>query len=140
MSRALLTLRTIADRDRACRWVRQAPIGSRVEFKSPRRTLPQNDRFYWMLTQIASQVTHCGRKYDTGTWKALLMHAWGREVRFIPSLDEAGVIPIAYSSSDLSKEEMTDLLTFMESWGEQNGVVFGDHESRDRETFEVQPA
>jgi hypothetical protein len=54
------------------------------------------------------------------------MHAWGREVRFVPSLDETGVVPIAYSSSDLSKGEMTELMDFMESWALSHGIELDD--------------
>jgi hypothetical protein len=126
MSRAFLTLRTIADRETACNWVRQAPVGARLEFKSPRRSLPQNDRFWAMLTDIARQVSHHGVKYPPDIWKVLMMQAWGREVKWLPALDGQGVVPLLFSSSDLSKAEMTELMEFMEAWGTQNGVIFGD--------------
>lgn len=126
MSRALITLRTIADRETACKWVRQAPVGARLEFKSPRRSLPQNDRFWAMLTDISRQVAHAGVKYPPDIWKALMMQAWGREVKWLPALDGQGVVPLMFSSSELSKAEMTELMEFMEAWGAQNGVIFCD--------------
>ena len=58
--------------------------------------------------------------------KVLFMHACGREVQFIPSLDNKTFIPWGQSSSDLSKEEMTSLIDFMHVWGAENGVVFHD--------------
>ena len=129
MSRALLTLRTIADRDRACRWVRQAPIGSRVEFKAPRRSTEQNSMMWGLLTEIATQKTHCGRKYTPDQWKVIFLHAMGREVQFIPTLDKSTFIPWGCSSSDLSKKEMTDLIEFILAWGSENGVDFQDYQS-----------
>jgi hypothetical protein len=130
MSRALITIRGKTDRDRVARWAAQAPFGTRVEFKEVKRSLPQNDRMWAMLTDIATQKEHCGRKYTPEIWKCLLMHAWGREVKFIPALDGEGVVPMVYRSSDLSKAEMTELIEFLFSWGAQNGVVFKDDEER----------
>ena len=103
---------------------------TRVEFKETKRSLPQNDRMWAMLTDIATQKEHCGRKYTPEIWKCLLMHAWGREVKFIPALDGEGVVPMVYRSSDLSKTEMTELIEFMFSWGSQNGIAFHDDEER----------
>jgi hypothetical protein len=124
MSRAVITLSTPADRDRAAKWSRQAPTGTRLEFKQPKRSLPQNDRLWAMLTDIATQKDHAGRKYTPDQWKVLFMHACGREVQFIPSLDNATFIPWGQSSSDLSKVEMTDLIEFIFKWGAEHGVIF----------------
>lgn len=129
MTRAVITLSTPADRERAIKWSQQAPAGTRLEFKRPKRSLPQNDRFWAMLTDVATQKEHAGRKYTPDQWKILFMHACGREVQFIPSLDNATFIPWGQSSSDLSKAEMTELIEFIQAWGAENGVVFHDPES-----------
>ena len=126
MSRALITVNGKSDRERASAWALKAPTGTRVEFKKPKRTIPQNDRMWAMLTDIASQKEHAGRKYTPDQWKVLFMHACGREVQFIPALDNGTFIPWGQSSSDLSKEEMTDLIEFMLAWGAENGVHFHD--------------
>ena len=126
MSRHLITLNGSADRERAIRYVGAAPAGTRVELKASKRTLPQNDRMWAMLTDIAAQKEHCGRKYTPDQWKVLFLHACGREVQFIPSLDGSTFIPWGQSSSDLSKGEMSDLIDFMLSWGAENGVTFHD--------------
>ncbi|WP_245282960.1 recombination protein NinB [Aureimonas altamirensis] len=100
--------------------------GSRVEIKAPRRSLPQNDRMWAMLTSIAAQARHNGREYSTEQWKVIFMHACGREVQFLPALDGSTFVPWGQSSSDLSVSEMSDLIEFMKAWGAQNGVVFQD--------------
>lgn len=124
MSRHLIVIRSTADRERVAKYVAQAPFGTRVEFKAAKRTLPQNDRFYAMLTDISKQVTHEGRKYTPEIWKALLMQANGKEMEWITSLDGVDPIPLGYRSSDLSKEEMSSLMEFMTVWGGEQGVVF----------------
>ena len=128
MSRALIVLNSQADRARAARVVMTCPPGSRVEFKADKRTSDQNSKMWAMLTDIAQQKEHAGRRYTTDQWKVIFMHACGREVQFIPSLDGATFIPWGQRSSDLSKQEMTDLIEFMFAWGAENGVVFHDAE------------
>lgn len=126
MSRAQLTLSGSADRERAVKWIGQAPAGTRVVFKDSKRTLAQNDRMWAMLTDVATQKEHAGRRYTPDQWKVLFMHACGREVQFIPSLDNTTFIPWGQSSSDLSKHEMTELIEFIFAWGAEHSVQFHD--------------
>ena len=126
MSRALITIRGHTDRARVAAWAAKAPTGTRVEFKASKRTLPQNDRMWAMLTDVARQAKHAGRKFTPDQWKALFMHACGKEVEFFPSLDGQEVISLGYRSSDLSKSEMSDLIEFIFAWGAENGIEFHD--------------
>jgi NinB protein len=126
VSRAFLVLTGDFMREKAIHWIRGAPAGTRLEFKEAKRTLPQNDRMWAMLTDISKQKEHCGRRYSPAKWKAVFLYELGQEVEFIPSLDEKTFIPLGLSSSDLGKSEMTKLLDLMESWGAQNGVTFHD--------------
>lgn len=129
MGRALLVMTNDFDRQKAKHWVDNAPVGTRIEFKASKRSLPQNDRLWAMLTDVAAYMKAKGREYTTEEWKLLFMHAWGREVRFLPGLDQKTVVPVGQSSSDLSKEEMTDLIEFIFAWGAENGVTFNEQES-----------
>jgi len=133
MSRIFFVLANDDYRERAIAAVRAAPKESRVEIKEPRRTLPQNDRFWATLTDVADQAEHHGRKYDAATWKAIFLSALGRETRFVPNLDGTGLIPIGHSSSDLSKAEMSDLLELIMAWGAEHNIVFHDPGERDGE-------
>ena len=128
MGRALIVANSDADRAKAVGWCRKAPPGTRIEFKAAKRTLPQNDRMWAMLTDIAQQQEHNGRRYTPDQWKVLFMHACGREVQFIPALDGSTFIPWGQSSSDLSKDEMTALIDFMFAWGAEHGVTFHEPE------------
>ena len=128
MSRHLIVLHGTADRERVAKYALAAPYGTRVEFKAAKRSIPQNDRMWAMLTDIAAQKEHGGRKYTPDQWKVIFMHACGREVQFIPSLTGEGFIPWGQSSSDLSKNEMSELMEFMSAWGAENGVTFHEAE------------
>ena len=128
MSRAVLVMSSDDIRRKAANWCAKAPPMTRVEFKAPKRTLPQNARMWAMLTDIAGQKEHCGRKYSPEQWKVIFMHACGREVQFIPALDMSTFIPWGQSSSELSTPEMSELIEYILSWGAENGVTFHDNE------------
>ena len=131
MGRALIVVNGSQDRARASAWASKAPPGTRIEFKAAKRTLDQNSRMWAMLTDVAQQTTHNGRRYTPDQWKVLFMHACGNEVQFLPSLDGATFIPWGNHSSDLSKSEMTELIEFIFAWGAEHGVQF--HEPREQE-------
>ena len=128
MSRALIIVNGAKDRERVARWASKAPTGTRIEFKAAKRTLPQNDLMWALLTDVAQQKEHCGRKYSPDDWKALFLHALGQEMRFLPALDGVSFVPVGNRSSDLSKQEMTDLIELILAWGCQNGVTFREYE------------
>lgn len=126
MSRYVVTLNSSADRARAMKILAAAPAGARVEIKAVKRSLDQNSKLWAMLSEIAIQKEHAGRKYTPDQWKTLFMHACGREVQFIPSLDGQTFVPWGNRSSDLSKDEMSMLIEFIHCWGAENGVSFHD--------------
>jgi hypothetical protein len=126
MTRAVIILTGEADRAKATRWVAAAPVGVRVEFKRPRRSLPQNDRMWAMLTDVATQLPWHGIKLSPDDWKLIFLDALKRELRMVPNLDGSGFVNLGRSSSDLSKEEMTDLIDLIGAFGAEHNVVFHD--------------
>lgn len=130
MSRALIVLNSAADRLKAATWAHKAPWGTRIEYKAAKRTLPQNDRMWAMLTDIAQQVTYHGIRLTPEDWKLVFLDALNRETRMVPNLDGNGFVNLGRSSSDLSKAEMTDLIELIFAYGARNGVEF--HEPQER--------
>lgn len=128
MSRALIIINGQADRDRAAHWARQAPIATRIEFKAAKRTLPQNDRMWAMLTDVAQQLPWHGVKLRPDDWKLIFLDALKRELRMVPNIDGTGFVNLGRSSSDLSKQEMSDLMELMSAFGAQHNVNFRDTE------------
>jgi hypothetical protein len=129
MTRALISVASEADRARAARWASQAPAGTRIEFKAPKRTLPQNDRMWAMLTDVASQLPWHGIKLSPDDWKLIFLDSLKRELRMVPNIDGSGFVNLGRSSSDLTKTEMTDLIELIAMFGAQHGVVFHDPEA-----------
>lgn len=126
MTKRLLILANDAVRERAIRYVRNSPIGTRLWFMQEKRSTIQSDKMWAMIGDIAATQLHHGRKYDSETWKCLFMNAMGREVKFIPTLDGQSVFPMQYKSSELSKQEMMDLITFIQAWADQNQVQLNE--------------
>jgi len=128
MSRADLTLRDASDRLKAERWVRIAPAGTRVTFKKPQRSIPQNDRMWAMLTDVATQVDWHGVRLSPDDWKLIFLDALNRELRMVPNIDGNGFVNLSRSSSDLTKAEMTDLIELIHAFGANHSVQFQDTE------------
>lgn len=126
MGRALLVIETPQDRQKAISWINKAPVGTRVEFKASKRSLPQNDRLWAMLTDVREHMKAKGLDYSTDQFKVIFLHAWGKEIEFLPGLDGKTFVPYGQSSSDLSKEEMTSFIEFIMAWGAENGIAFHD--------------
>lgn len=126
MSRALILLNNDADRAKASAWIAKAPPKTRVEFKGPRRSIPQNDRLWAHLTDIASQKDWHGEKLTANQWKMLFLDALKSEFHAVPNLAGTGIVDIGRSSADLSKEEMSEFLALIEAWCAQNGVTLRD--------------
>lgn len=128
MTRALVIINSPADRDKIAHWAAGVPAGTRVEFKAPKRTLPQNDRMWAMLTEIAQQVPYHGLRLSADDWKLIFLDALKREVRMVPNLSGTGFVSLGRSSSDLSVGEMSDLMELIAAFGAEQGVVFRDEQ------------
>jgi hypothetical protein len=129
MSRALVILNSPVARRQAASLIQKAPFGTRCEFKASKRSLPQNDRMWAMLTDVARQVPWHGMGLKPDDWKLIFLDALKREVRAVPNLDGTGFVNIGRSSSDLSKQEMTDLIELIFAFGAEHGVVFHEQEA-----------
>lgn len=127
MTRAVLVLANDQVRERAVNWCRKVPVGTRLEFKAPRRSLSQNARLWAMLTDVAKQVPWHGLRLSPDDYKLLFLDALKREVRLVPNLDSNGFVSLGRSSSDLTKEEMGDLFSLIEAFGATHGVIFHDN-------------
>lgn len=124
MATALVTIRGKADRDKLHRWVDGVPDLTRVAFHDPKRSLPQNAAMHAALQDIASQKEYFGLKLEPEDWKLIFMDALDRETRMVPNLDGNGMVALGRSSSRLSREEFSGLLSIIYEWGGRNGVEF----------------
>lgn len=136
MSRAYLVLANESFKRRAIDWIMKAPLDTRVEFKGPKRTLPQNDRMWAMLTDLSVQLAWHGQRLIPDDWKLVMLDALRREtreqLRIVPNTDSTGFVNLSTSSTDLSKDEMTSLIELIFAFGARHGVEWSElqHEKR----------
>ena len=126
MSRALILVKGQHDRLRAVALAQKVPTGTRIEFKAAKRSIPQNDRMWAMLTDVAQQLPWHGVKLRPDDWKLIFLDALKRELRMVPNIDGNGFVQLGRSSSDLTKEEMSGMLELITEFGLRHGVRFGD--------------
>jgi hypothetical protein len=107
-------------RGRAHLIVEKAPKGYVVEVREPKRTLDQNDRMWAMLTDISVSMP-LGRRHTPDDWKAIFMNACGWECQFVEGLD-GRPFPKGFRSSHLTKGQMSQLIDFMQAFGDEHGV------------------
>lgn len=110
-------------RDYAKRLIDTAVIGSSVKVSGPRRSIPQNDRLWAMIGDIANAKPQ-GRDMSPEDWKCVFMHTLGKATRWQPSLDGREVVNVGYHSSKLTKAEFSDLFLVIEQFAAENGITF----------------
>lgn len=127
MSRYHVTLLSRAHRLRALQIIEAAPSGTRVEIKAAKRTQPQNDKMWAMLTEVALQLPWDGQRLRPDDWKELFLAALKRDLRMVPAIEGDDKIVLGRSSSsDLTIAEMGDLIELIYAFGANHGVVFSD--------------
>lgn len=126
MTRPTIILSSPTKRQQAISWITKAPPGTVVEFRESKRTIPQNDRMWAMLTEIARQVPWHGLRLSPHDWKLIFMDALNQEMRLVPNIAGNGFINLGRSTSRLSKAEMGDLMELIAAFGSERGVVFHD--------------
>jgi hypothetical protein len=129
MSRAVIILNSYDKRQYAARQIMQAPDFSRVEIKAAKRTLPQNALMWALLTKVSANALLKGDRYPPDAWKAVFLTALGKEMQFIPTLDENNFMPLGHSSSDLTIDEMNNLIEFIFAWCAQKGIVIDEQKA-----------
>lgn len=115
-------------RNEAIAFIRKAKNGTRIEFKGPRRSTDQNSKMWAMLSDIARQLKWHGVTLTADDWKLMFLDALKREVRMVPNIDNNGFVNLGRSSSDLDKEEMSDLFELMNAFAANHGVTFSGEE------------
>jgi hypothetical protein len=125
MTRALLVLSNDTLRAKAADWCRRLPHGTRVEFKAPRRSVDQNSLMWQRLTEVSEQVEWYGQKLSPEDWKDVFSASL-RKARVVPGIDAGSFVPLGMRTSDMTKQEMTDLIELIGAFGAERNVVFRD--------------
>lgn len=119
------TLSHLTARKRALQAVAEAPDGFVVTVSEPTRSLEQNARLWAVLTEVSEQVIWHGKKLAPEDWKHVFS-AGLRKMAVVPNLDGTGFVALGQSTSQMSKREFADLMTLIDAFAAERGVVFTD--------------
>jgi hypothetical protein len=125
MSRALVIVNSQAVRDKIATWAKNVPWNTRVEFRAPKRTLPQNDKLWACLSDVAQQVEWYGQKLNATDWKDMFTASL-RKARVVPGIDPGSFVLLGLHTSSMDKEEMSNLIELIHAFGAERGVIFAE--------------
>lgn len=89
-----------------------------------KRTLSQNSKLWPMLTDLSNQVDWYGHKLTPEEWKQICTASL-KQQKTLPSLD-GGFVVIGASTSKMNKEELSDLIELIYSFGAEQEVKWSD--------------
>lgn len=88
-----------------------------------RRTLPQNARMWAMLTEVSEQVDWYGHRLTPEEWKDVFTASL-RGQRAVPNLDNSGFVVLGSRTSEMSTDEISDLMELMSAFAAGRGITF----------------
>ena len=125
-----ITLHDESHRKRAHALIDAAPDRARVTVAEPKRSDLQSAKMWAMIGDIMKQAPDWfGPGLDKDDIKQVFISALFKELRMARNADGDGFVPLVRRSSNLSVREMADLITLIEAWGVQHGVVWIDPEA-----------
>lgn len=106
-------------------WTRAKPYllaGNKLvlTIEQEKRSQEQNALMWSVLTDLSRQVMWHGQKLTKDEYKDLLT-AGLKKQRAIPGID-GGFVVLGSSTSKMTKQEMTDLITLAHAFGDERGV------------------
>jgi hypothetical protein len=127
MSREIVQIKDASDREKVARWARGVSVGTTVEFRAPRRSNDQNNLLWSLLSQVSKQVDWYGQKLSSEDWKDVLTASL-RRTRVVPGIEAGSFVPLGMRTSQMTKEELGDLIELIYAFGAERSVTFRELE------------
>lgn len=128
-TRKCFFLTTPEARTNALRALHDAPDGYVVEIKERSRTVEQNRLMWPRLSAFATQLDWYGQKLNEYDYKDLLTASL-RKSRVVPGIDRGTMVALGLSTSAMGVREFSALMTLMEAFAAERGVILPDDASR----------
>ena len=97
----------------------------RVEVREPKRSDAQNDKMWAMISDIMRwNPDWFGPGLDKYDIKHVFVAGLHRDLRVAKNVDGDGLTPLPIRTSKFGVRKMADLLTYIQAWGDQHGIVW----------------
>lgn len=101
-----------------------------LEIKPASKTRDQEQKYHAIIGDIAKQAQHMGAKWDSETWKRLLVDKYVREIgltsQIMANLDNDGLVQLGFQTRKFTKEQASEFVAFLICWCDQNGIELND--------------
>ena len=100
-----------------------------LEIKAVNKSREQEEKYHAMIGDIAKQASHLGSKWDSESWKRLLVDLFLRENgmyngKILQNLDGTGIIQLGFQTRNFTKEQASEFVEWLYAWGANNGITF----------------
>ena len=100
-----------------------------LEIKDATKSRHQEEKYHAMIGEIAKQAQHLGAKWDSESWKRLLVDQFCKDNGLktgavIPNLAGDGIVQLGMQTRNFTKEQASEFVEWLHAWGAEHGVTF----------------
>jgi hypothetical protein len=100
-----------------------------LEIKDATKSRDQEEKYHAMINEIAKQAQHLGAKWDSESWKRLLVDQFCKDNGLktgavIPNLAGDGIVQLGMQTRNFTKEQASEFVEWLHAWGAEHGVTF----------------
>jgi len=100
-----------------------------LEIKTANRSCQQNAKYHAMIDEIAQQAQHLGSKWESESWKRLLVDQFLKDSGqktgvVIPNLSGDGIVQLGVQTRDFTKEQASEFVEWLFAWGAEHGITY----------------
>jgi len=103
-----------------------------LEIKDAAKSRDQEEKYHAMIGEIAKQAQHLGAKWDSESWKRLLVDQFCKDNGLktgavIPNLAGDGIVQLGMQTRNYTKEQASEFVEWLHAWGAEHGVTFNEN-------------
>ena len=100
-----------------------------LEIKQTNKSREQEEKYHAMIGEIAKQAQHLGAKWDSESWKRLLVDQFCKDNGLktgavIPNLSGDGIVQLGMQTRKFTNEQASEFVEWLHAWGAEHGVTF----------------
>lgn len=146
MTRQTYILAHPTARNRAMHAVAHAPDGYMVAISEPTKKRVQEEKYHAMCGDFAKQAEYIGRKWDTESWKRILVDQFAAEMResgsplhhdgdgqVVPSMDGRRIVQLGIQTREFYVKEAAAFIEYLYAVGAEMGIVWSEPKVREAE-------